>query len=639
MTAQSADNIDLFKSVTEAAIRAVAGRNEVDIGFSAAEPPIGRVNASNAARLPLPDHDMNAHSVALVRGCADAQGLWTRHHDSKIHTANRPRGTVARGVFDAMEQARCESIGIKSMNGVSQNLMTVLDEKCRRMGFEHMTTRDEAAIQDALHVLTRLALTGEAAPPSAEKMVALWTPWLEGKLGRSLKNYLSSLRKQGSSKAISPPDPRMRGDDTSVRDDLILTDQKSFAALARALLNDLEIETNKEDEPENGTEPGEDGPSERTSPQESESGEDKEQQSTSAVEQDENGEEAEAESAPGETTQDIGGADDEGTMPSGAALNRPDSMMSGPGGRYTVFTTEFDEEIGAEDLADAPELDRLRALLDKQLARHQAVITKLANRLQRKLMARQLRTWQFDLEEGTLDVSKLARVIANPNVPLTFKMEKETQFRDTVVTLLIDNSGSMRGRPIAIAAMTADIIARTLERCGVKTEILGFTTRQWKGGKSRDLWMAQGRLQNPGRLNDLRHIIYKSADAPMRRTRKNLGLMLKEGLLKENIDGEALVWAHNRLAARAEERKILMVISDGAPVDDSTLSANPSNMLELDLRNVIDWIESRSEIELTAIGIGHDVTRYYKRALTIADADELAMALASQLEGLFGESK
>jgi cobaltochelatase CobT len=332
---------------------------------------------------------------------------------------------------------------------------------------------------------------------------------------------------------------------------------------------------------------------------------------------------------------DEGGALGEGENAPGQRFDRSNEPVPGAGGRYNVYTTEFDEEVPAETLADPPELARLRALLDRQLANHQAIITKLANRLQRKLMAKQRRTWLFDLEEGILDVTKRARVIANPNVPLTFKQEKETQFRDTIVTLLIDNSGSMHGRPIAIAAMTADIISRTLERCGVKSEILGFTTRAWKGGKSRDLWMAQGRPQNPGRLNDLRHIIYKAADAPMRRTRRNLGLMLKEGLLKENIDGGALVWAHNRLAHRPEQREILIVISDGAPVDDSTLSVNPSNILELDLRNVIAWIEERSDIELTAIGVGHDVTRYYKKALTITDADELAKALASQLADLF----
>ena len=258
--------------------------------------------------------------------------------------------------------------------------------------------------------------------------------------------------------------------------------------------------------------------------------------------------------------------------------------------------------------------------------------------MQRKLLARQQRSWKFDLEEGILDSSRLARIVANPSIPLAYKQEKQTDFRDTVVCLLIDNSGSMRGRPIAIAAMCTDILARTLERCSVKVEILGFTTRAWKGGRSRDQWLQSGRPAHPGRLNDLRHIIYKSADAPWRRARKFLGLMLKEGVLKENIDGEALVWAHNRLAARPEQRKILMVISDGAPVDDSTLSVNSSSFLERDLRNVIEWVETYSNIELTAIGIGHDVTRYYKKAITIADADELAETLTKRLEALFTEN-
>jgi cobaltochelatase CobT len=319
------------------------------------------------------------------------------------------------------------------------------------------------------------------------------------------------------------------------------------------------------------------------------------------------------------------------------AFQNRKNFTEGPGGRYHIYTDQFDEEVDAAELADPEELARLRRALDEQLSTHQAIITKLANRLQRKVMAQQRRSWEFGLDEGILDPTRLARIVANPTVPLSYKAEKETDFRDSVVTILIDNSGSMRGRPIALAAMSADIISRTLERCAVKVEILGFTTRAWKGGKARELWLEQGRPPAPGRLNDIRHIIYKAADAPMRRMRKNLGLMLKEGILKENIDGEALVWAHNRLAKRPEARKILMVISDGAPVDDSTLSVNPSNILEADLRNVIHWIENSGKIELTAIGIGHDVTRYYKKAMMIADADQLAKALIDQLADLFEE--
>jgi cobaltochelatase CobT len=306
---------------------------------------------------------------------------------------------------------------------------------------------------------------------------------------------------------------------------------------------------------------------------------------------------------------------------------------------YRGFTTEFDEIVAADTLCDAEELTRLRSLLDQQLSHLQGVIGKLANRLQRRLLAKQNRSWEFDLEEGLLDAGRLARVVTNPLHPLSYKVEKDTKFRDTVVSLLIDNSGSMRGRPITIAAMSADILARTLERCGVKVEILGFTTRAWKGGQSRERWIAQGKPPNPGRLNDLRHIIYKAGDAPWRRARKSLGLMLREGILKENIDGEALLWAHNRLLARTEQRRILMVISDGAPVDDSTLSVNPGNYLERHLRDVIEYIESRSAVELTAIGIGHDVTRYYRRAVTIVDAEQLGGTMMEKLAELFDEDE
>jgi len=307
--------------------------------------------------------------------------------------------------------------------------------------------------------------------------------------------------------------------------------------------------------------------------------------------------------------------------------------------QYKMFTEIFDEIISAEDLCDLEELARLRTQLDRQLDNLQGAVAKLANRLQRKLMAQQNRSWDFDLEEGVLDTARLTRVVTDPTAPLSFKQEQDTEFRDTVVTLLLDNSGSMRGRPITIAAICADVLARTLERCNVKVEILGFTTKAWKGGESRDKWLDSGKPQNPGRLNDLRHIIYKGADSPWRRARRNLGLMLKEGLLKENIDGEALLWAHERLLGRTEARRILMVISDGAPVDDCTLSANPANYLEQHLRRVVNWIESKSDVELVAIGIGHDVTRYYKQAVTITDAEQLGGAITDQLADLFDEDK
>ena len=323
-----------------------------------------------------------------------------------------------------------------------------------------------------------------------------------------------------------------------------------------------------------------------------------------------------------------------------AAENRPPQPHGAErrGPDYKAYTTKFDEVVDADELCDPEELQRLRDYLDKQLQNLHSVVARLANRLQRRLMAQQNRSWEFDLEEGVLDTARLPRIIIDPQQPLSFKQEKDMAFRDTVVTLLLDNSGSMRGRPITVAATCADILARTLERCGVKVEILGFTTRAWKGGQSREAWLQAGKPANPGRLNDLRHLIYKSADAPWRRARKNLGLMMREGLLKENIDGEALDWAHQRLLGRPEQRKILMMISDGAPVDDSTLSVNPGNYLERHLRYVIEEIETRSPVELIAIGIGHDVTRYYKRAVTIVDAEELGGAMTEKLAELFDEN-
>ena len=606
-------SLEQFKNITAVTLRTIAGKKELEPVFSSAEPPIGNINThTKAPRLPVPDFDMNAASLRLSRGCADVQALWLAHHNAKLHQALAPKHGEAAEAFQALEQARCEALGMHAMNGVSANLSAVLEEKCKRRGFKHIENREQASLSDALHLLARLELSGEPPPKNAESLIKLWRPWLEARL------------KDAGFDDLKP----------------LLHDQKKFASAAKALIRALEMDI-PDDMPETGeTESQQETEKPEENGDQEESPQDQQQQGRQGTEEGDAGDDdSEADMGTDDIMDELAEAAEDmmKEMPANPFINRPENM--GPPTSYTIYTTAFDEIVEADELADHEELYRLRAALDKQLTAHQAIITKLANRLQRKLMAQQLRSWQFDLEEGILDTARLARVVANPNVPLTFKQEKQTQFRDTVVTILIDNSGSMRGRPIAIAAMSADIIARTLERCGVKVEILGFTTRAWKGGKARDLWMESGRPPEPGRLNDLRHIIYKAADAPMRRTRKNLGLMLKEGLLKENIDGEALVWAHNRLAQRPETRKILMVISDGAPVDDSTLSVNPSNILEGDLRNVIEWIENRGKIELTAIGIGHDVTRYYKKALTIADVDELAGALTSQLADLFEEQQ
>src|SRR5438128_4157062 len=428
----------------------------------------------------------------------------------------------------------------------------------------------------------------EPPPPSARRVVDLWRPWLEGKIGKDIAELERSV-----------------------------SDQDSYARATRRLIQDLDLDLGELDDSSSDENQGEGEESE--SDNQSDSGE----SASSGAQPSMDG--SPADSADGDAEED-GDAEADGEMMPGASDDdpgRPGRPGVQPRGRpdenavYRAFSTVADEVIEADKLCDSDELGRLRHLLDQQLSHLQSVIARLANRLQRRLLAKQTRAWEFDLEEGILDAARLSRVVTNPILPLSYKRERETEFRDTVVTLLIDNSGSMRGRPITVAAMSGDILARTLERCGVKVEILGFTTRAWKGGQSRERWITAGKPQNPGRLNDLRHIVYKPADAPWRRARRNLGLMLREGILKENIDGEALMWAHNRLLGRPEERKILMVISDGAPVDDSTLSVNPGNYLEKHLREVIREIERQGTVELTAIGIGHDVTRYDRRAVTI----------------------
>ena len=420
----------------------------------------------------------------------------------------------------------------------------------------------------------------------------------------------------------------------------MLNDQRRFGDVVHDLLDCLDMGEDRSSESDE--EEGEEGEDRN---QQDETGQDGEASDSAESEQLAAEAEASADELPDSASEAVDApaaemADDAEMADSESAAEpwRPRHPRNEPRGPdYRPFTARFDETVGAEELCEPEELDRLRGYLDKQLSHLQGVVARLANRLQRLLLAQQNRAWEFDLEEGLLDPARLSRVIVDPLHPLSFKREKDTDFRDTVVTLLLDNSGSMRGRPITVAATCADILARTLERCGVKVEILGFTTRAWKGGQSREAWLAAGKPPNPGRLNDLRHIVYKAADAPWRRARKNLGLMMREGLLKENIDGEALDWAHKRLLARSETRKILMMISDGAPVDDSTLSVNPGNYLERHLRWVIEDIETRSPVELIAIGIGHDVTRYYRRAVTIVDAEELGGVMTEKLAELFEE--
>jgi cobaltochelatase CobT len=597
-----------FKRAVSGAMRALARKPDLEVSFAAERP--GMVGGK--ARLPEPARKLSKAEAAIVRGHADAMALRLACHDNTIHRRMQPAGQQARAVFEAVEQARVEAIGARRMSGVAGNLAAMLDDRYHRAKFDDVTERSEAPIEEAVSLMVRERLTGQAPPPAAKRLVELWRPLIEDRAGKDLDRL----------------------------EDL-LEDQRQFGDAVRDLLDSLEMGEDRSSDSEEDEEQGDEEEKKQDKGEEGDASESDDMQRSSMEDTqasaedmpDSAAEAAEAATAEMSDDSDMGDAETPGEP------QRPrhfgDNHPKGPD--YRAFTIKFDETIAAEDLCEPEELDRLRSYLDKQLSNLQGVVARLANRLQRRLMAQQNRSWEFDLEEGMLDPARLSRIVIDPLHPLSFKAEKDMQFRDTVVTLLLDNSGSMRGRPITVAATCADILARTLERCGVKVEILGFTTRAWKGGQSREHWLTAGKPGNPGRLNDLRHIIYKSADAPWRRARKNLGLMMREGLLKENIDGEALDWAHKRLLARPEQRKILMMISDGAPVDDSTLSVNPGNYLERHLRWVIDEIETRSPVELIAIGIGHDVTRYYRRAVTIVDAEELGGAMTEKLAELFAE--
>ena len=598
-----------FKRAVTSCLRAIAKAPELEVTFAAERPGL----APGKARLPEPARKMTRRDAAIVRGHADSIALKLACHDPKVHRKLMPGNPQARGVFEAVEQARVEAIGSRRMAGVAKNLTAMLDDHFHRGKYDEITDRADAPLSDALAMLVRERLTGLAPPAAAKKMVDLWRPALEDKIGAQL-DKLSRVTE----------------------------DQAKFGDLVHDLLSALDLGDDRDaDADDDENDENQDGENDQSGAEGSPNSDAAQEMSADQAQAstDEMSESAmeSAQASTSDTFDDGELGDDEtpgeATRPNTRGANEP----RGP--EYHAFAPKFDEVIAAEDLCDHDELERLRSYLDKQLAHLQGIVARLANRLQRRLMAQQNRAWEFDLEEGILDPARLSRVVTDPYHPLSFMHEKEATFRDTVVTLLLDNSGSMRGRPITVAATCADILARTLERCGVKVEILGFTTRAWKGGQSREAWLAAGKPATPGRLNDLRHIIYKSADAPWRRARKNLGLMMREGLLKENIDGEALDWAHKRLLGRSEQRKILMMISDGAPVDDSTLSVNPGNYLERHLRYIIEEIETRSPVELIAIGIGHDVTRYYRRAVTIVDAEELGGAITEKLAELFSETQ
>ncbi|WP_324749155.1 cobaltochelatase subunit CobT [Sphingomonas sp. LY54] len=604
---QSENPLETFRQVLTGASRAIAAEPELELGFTADVPTA----SGKSVKVPMPGRTLPEREVAEARGFADAAALKLRHHDPVLHARNAPADDVARAVFSAAEQARVEALGARAMAGVRANLNRVTEMRMRTDPITRARNREEVPLQTAISLMVRERLTGEAPPEAARAGIHLVSDWIEEKAGADLD-------------ALG----------------LALDDQAAFAALTTKVLQDLEL-VEKDRPPEQDPDEGDEGEGDdQDEGGDSESDSDDEAggegEADIRVEQGDSGEDQDesdyAEDDLSEGDEGMGEEGEEGMLP--VRPNRPLSDLS-PHFDYRVFTDRFDETVEAGELCDEEELGRLRSYLDQQLTHLQGAVTKLANRLQRRLMAQQSRSWDFDQEEGLLDAARLARVVVNPAQSLSYKVEKEADFRDTVVSLLIDNSGSMRGRPISIAAISADIMARTLERCGVKVEILGFTTRAWKGGQSRERWLTEGRPPHPGRLNDLRHIVYKRADEPWRRARKNLGLMMREGLLKENIDGEALLWAHQRLVNRPEERRILMVISDGAPVDDSTLSVNSGTYLERHLRQVIGWIESRSPVELIAIGIGHDVTRYYQKAVTIMDAEQLGGTMVEQLAALF----
>jgi len=605
------DARDLLKRVTSATVRSFSGDADLLVNYAAGAASV----SAKAVRLPLSSRGKIADAdIQRLRGTADAASLRLRLHDASYHRRSLPSDATARDAFELLEQARVESIGAQRMKGVAGNLATLLETRCQENGWANARSKDDVPLVNGLALLVRERLSGTALPETAAHAATLWRDLLDRP---KVADALDRLSEQAE-------------------------DQYAYARATVKFLEALEVldpPSGQPEEEEQSSENNQDteGEDEQPSDQEMESvgkegqqgdddlqGSDSDQMAEGQAEDGTEGDEEQSEGAQGSENPS-------GPTPRSNWLDPTQSLQ----GAYKAYSTAFDEEVYAHDLADDEELERLRRQLDMQLANLQGVVARIANRLQRRLMAQQQRTWEFDLEEGLLDSARLARIVANPTHSLSYKWEKETDFRDTCVSLLIDNSGSMRGRPITVAAISGDILARTLERCGVKVEVLGFTTKAWKGGKAREQWLADGKAPQPGRLNDLRHVVYKPADMPWRRTKNNMGLMLKEGLLKENIDGEALLWAYHRLMVRPEERKILMVISDGAPVDDSTLSTNPGNYLEDHLREVIDWMETKTPVQLTAIGIGHDVTRYYRNAVTLSNPEDLGGTILQNLADMF----
>ena len=596
------DTLDTFKRALSSTVKAIAEDKEIEVIF-------GNNSTSSEEKIILPEINnvFDLDNIASIRGAADNEALIYKYRNNDTYSEFLPNKEKNKKIYESLENTRIQILGSKYMRGVKSNLLSLYEKNCNEKNYSNVTSQSDLEIEHALEIYLKKKIDTNIVPKSASHALSYWSKWLDSKIGTSIDDLLENVN-----------------------------NQEKFAKLANKLISDLKLyDTN-----ENKDESEDDNKGQQTEELDNPDIDETESQSSMSDDDMENTEEEvqseESELPVDENNEEMQDLEDDGSenvKPQYKESKSVETILS----EYMVYSNKYDEIITAQDLCEDEELNRLRKYLDQQLKSFQTIISRLANRLQRKLLAKQNRSWEFNIEEGLLDTSRLTRVITDPFYSLSFKKEKDTDFKDTVVSLLIDNSGSMRGRPITVAAMSADILARTLEKCGVKVEILGFTTKAWKGGKSRESWMQNNKPPSPGRLNDLRHIIYKAADEPWRRSKKNLGLMMREGLLKENIDGEALLWAHKRLQNRYEARKILMVISDGAPVDDSTLSVNSGNYLEKHLRGAINWIENKSDVQLLAVGIGHDVTRYYKKAVTIVDAEQLADVMTEQLVDLFDE--
>ena len=596
------DTLDTFKRALSSTVKAIAEDKEIEVIF-------GNNSTTSEEKIILPEINnvFDLDNIASIRGAADNEALIYKYRNNDTYSEFLPNKEKNKKIYESLENTRIQILGSKYMRGVKSNLLSLYEKNCNEKNYSNVTSQSDLEIEHALEIYLKKKIDTNIVPKSASHALSYWSKWLDSKVGTSIDDLLENV-----------------------------DNQEKFAKLANKLISDLKLyDTN-----ENKDESEDDNKGQQTEELDNPDIDETESQSSMSDDDMENTEEEvqseESELPVDENNEEMQDLEDDGSenvKPQYKESKSVETILS----EYMVYSNKYDEIITAQDLCEDEELNRLRKYLDQQLKSFQTIISRLANRLQRKLLAKQNRSWEFNIEEGLLDTSRLTRVITDPFYSLSFKKEKDTDFKDTVVSLLIDNSGSMRGRPITVAAMSADILARTLEKCGVKVEILGFTTKAWKGGKSRESWMQNNKPPSPGRLNDLRHIIYKAADEPWRRSKKNLGLMMREGLLKENIDGEALLWAHKRLQNRYEARKILMVISDGAPVDDSTLSVNSGNYLEKHLRGAINWIENKSDVQLLAVGIGHDVTRYYKKAVTIVDAEQLADVMTEQLVDLFDE--